>query len=116
MLFVGAAVVGLGAGMQSANAAGELPPEEQQGLQGIFQNLAAYVNLVVNFLFGFWGSLFAFIARELVKPGPTKYFIVFGIVGGFALLVYLIMAMTGSIVVPGYKDPISIALEPTCRP
>mmetsp|Transcript_40458 Transcript_40458/g.91323 ORF Transcript_40458/g.91323 Transcript_40458/m.91323 type:complete len:197 (+) Transcript_40458:82-672(+) len=69
-----------------------LPPEEQQGY---VQNTLGYFNLIINFLAGFFGSLFGPIARQLVKPGPFKYVIVIGIIGAVAGLVLTVRAMLG---------------------
>mmetsp|Transcript_11121 Transcript_11121/g.29557 ORF Transcript_11121/g.29557 Transcript_11121/m.29557 type:complete len:180 (-) Transcript_11121:131-670(-) len=63
-------------------AAAVLPPEETQGY---VQNALAYANLGINFLLGFFGSLFGPIARQMGKPGPLKYVIV---VAGVLILAF----------------------------
>lgn len=69
-----------------------LPPEEQQGY---IQNTLGYANLFLNFMLGFFGSLFGPIARQLVKPGLVKYLIVIGVIGTIAFLVLTLRGMLG---------------------
>merc|ERR1712243_496508 len=101
--------MGLGAGMQSAAAASaDVTPASTDCMpsttfaaaeeeQGYIVNFLSYVNLIVNFLFGFFGSLFGGIARVLAKPGPTKYFVILAIIGAISFLTWIVLAMTGNI-------------------